>query len=241
MRRTGEGRRYVRIAMAAALLAASVLVIGRGLRSANAPAALPLSAPPEASSMAGATGVLRPVPLRDVSLAAPSRDAIAYRGEPPTPVSSRTLREFYAARAYPGAPPAIPHPVADPLASGGAACLTCHGDGGWVPARQAYAPVTPHPELVNCTGCHVPGSNTPPFRRTTFEPASPPQVRRVAVPNEAPPMPHGLEMRRDCLACHAGPAAVREIRVSHPEFRNCLKCHAAAPAGPASAARARRP
>jgi cytochrome c-type protein NapB len=240
MRPPGESYRYARIAMAAALLAASVLVVGRGLRSANEPAALPPTATPDAPSLPGSTGMFRPVPLREAGLAAPSREAIEYRGEPPTPASSRTLREFYAARAYPGAPPAIPHPVADPAAYGGAACLTCHGDGGWVPSLNAYTPVTPHPALVNCGGCHVAGSKAPVFRRNTFEPAAPALVRRAAA-GEPPPLPHGLQMRGDCLACHAGPAAVKEIRVSHPELGRCLECHVAAAASSAPAAGGRRP
>ena len=39
-------------------------------------------------------------------------------------------------------------------------------------------------------------------------------------------MPHSLQNRENCLACHAGPAAPIEIKVSHPERSNCRQCHA---------------
>jgi len=47
-------------------------------------------------------------------------------------------------RAYPGAPPVIPHRVwmrED--------CLACHGERGYAGIR------TPHPERVNCRQCHI--------------------------------------------------------------------------------------
>ena len=48
-------------------------------------------------------------------------------------------------RAYPGAPPTMPHPRA-----GREACLSCHGQNGGSPVR------TPHPERVACLKCHAP-------------------------------------------------------------------------------------
>lgn len=47
-------------------------------------------------------------------------------------------------RAYPGAPPTMPHPR-----NGREGCLGCHGQGGGSPMR------TPHPERVVCLQCHV--------------------------------------------------------------------------------------
>ncbi len=206
--------RYGRIVIASALMVAAVFVIGRGLRDANATADLPQSGDHRILSMS-----------TDASGFTLERQARIYRSAPPTPVSGRTLEGFYARRAYPGAPPAIPHRLADPAAFGGRACLSCHGDGGWVPTLSAYAPVTPHPELVNCLQCHVPSSDGGVFVRTTFDPAPPPILRGAALPGSPPPIPHELQMRDNCLACHAGPAAVREIRVTHPERVNCRQCH----------------
>lgn len=50
-------------------------------------------------------------------------------------------------RAYPGAPPTIPHPL-----NGRETCLGCHGDMGGSPIR------TPHADRVSCRQCHVAGS-----------------------------------------------------------------------------------
>ena len=44
-------------------------------------------------------------------------------------------------------------------------------------------------------------------------------------------IPHDLQLRGNCLACHAGPAAVEEIRTAHPERTNCRQCHLTAPPG----------
>lgn len=32
-------------------------------------------------------------------------------------------------------------------------------------------------------------------------------------------------MRENCVSCHAGPSAPKEIRVTHPERVNCRQCH----------------
>jgi hypothetical protein len=43
---------------------------------------------------------------------------------------------------------------------------------------------------------------------------------------EGPPLiPHDLEQRGNCLACHGGPSAVIEIRTTHPERASCRQCH----------------
>jgi cytochrome c-type protein NapB len=144
---------------------------------------------------------------------------------PVEPDSRRRLSGFYARRAYPGAPPVIPHHVEDAQA-GGKACLACHADGGWAPKFGAYAPVVPHPELVSCRQCHVPERTKSVFRATAWTPAAPPGVRRAALPGSPPPIPHALQMRENCRACHGGPGAVAEIRTSHPTRVNCRQCHA---------------
>jgi cytochrome c-type protein NapB len=160
----------------------------------------------------------------------------------------RTLRTYRVLRAYPGAPPRIPHGfTADEFRTG--ACRTCHERGGFSPRFGAYVPVTPHPEMTACLQCHVgndavtgvplPGAE-PSTRclqchtkdprlirdvRSTY-PAAEWPVLAPNTPNRPPPViPHTLEWRGNCLACHSGPAAVAEIRTPHPERINCRQCH----------------
>ena len=61
-------------------------------------------------------------------------------------------------RAYAGAPPTVPHPLA-----GRNNCLGCHGDGGGSPIT------TPHADRVNCSQCHVPQAVSAEWRGNTFE------------------------------------------------------------------------
>lgn len=154
-------------------------------------------------------------------------------GDPPRPPrelpgmddrSARTLAEAYERRAFPGAPPSIPHPVAAELATG-ELCLSCHGQGGWTPKFEAYAPVTPHPQLGACQQCHVATKVSDTFRASTFEAPSPPALGQAALPTSPPPVPHELRMRESCASCHAGPSAPPEIRTDHPERVGCLQCH----------------
>ena len=51
------------------------------------------------------------------------------------------------------------------------------------------------------------------FRGTTFTRMPAPEIDGAALPGSPPPIPHDLQMRSNCLACHAGPAAVREVRI----------------------------
>ncbi len=136
----------------------------------------------------------------------------------------RTLQEFYSRRAYAGAPPIIPHAVEnDGLISDG--CLNCHQEGGYVPEYNAYTPITPHPEMGNCRQCHVLQVSAGLFVETEWtQPDLPPRGRQ-AIPGGPLEIPHSLQFRENCLACHAGPQAIIEIRSSHPERTNCLQCH----------------
>ncbi len=136
----------------------------------------------------------------------------------------RTLAEFYKRRAYPGAPPFIPHPVSkDGVIAD--SCLTCHENGGYVQSYNAYAPLSPHPEKENCRQCHVPLVEEKLFVKSDWEHPKPPMRKVTALAGSPPRMPHGLQLRENCLSCHGGPAAVEEIRVSHPERENCMQCH----------------
>ncbi len=136
----------------------------------------------------------------------------------------RTLREFYSRRAYPGAPPVIAHDVQfDGVINDD--CLSCHKDGGFVPEYNAYTPVTPHPEMGNCRQCHVAQTDDGLFKETEWADSMLPKRGRQAIPGGPLQIPHPLQFRENCLACHAGPQAVVEIRTSHPERENCQQCH----------------
>ncbi len=136
----------------------------------------------------------------------------------------RTLAGFRILRAYPGAPPRVPHPVSDEEQMQGG-CGACHTRGGWVQEWSAYAPVTPHPELTSCLQCHVPGTGSAPFAASDWRTTEWPEMGARAMAESPPRVPHPLQMRENCLACHAGPGAVREIRTTHPERTACLQCH----------------
>lgn len=164
------------------------------------------------------------------------------------PAHPRTLATWRALRAYPGAPPRIPHGLSASEYREGA-CQACHEKGGFSVRFNAYVPVTPHPELGQCMQCHLgdaklmgvplPGTEpsascgqchtaggvraagSSPLSRTTAWPSVP----AVTPGRTPPPIPHDSPMRVNCLACHAGPAAVAELRTAHPERANCRQCH----------------
>ena len=160
----------------------------------------------------------------------------------------RTLATYRTLRAYPGAPPRIPHGLT-PLETLKGGCNTCHERGGYSQRFGAYVPITPHPDMGACLQCHVGDVNlmsTPlpgldPSARcrqchaagallwrdssTRWRPLPWPQLATVARGVTPPPIPHGLELRGNCLSCHSAPAGVEEIRTSHPERANCRQCH----------------
>lgn len=161
----------------------------------------------------------------------------------------RRLATVRFLRSYPGAPPRIPHNLeAGEFLT--LSCKTCHERGGYSQRFAAYVPLTPHPERGICLQCHVgvdsvigvAAPSPDPNRRcslchgleggaprasasltwpTTVWPALP-SLSRGESP---PPIPHDLQFRENCLTCHAGPAAVDEIRTTHPGQANCRQCH----------------
>lgn len=146
---------------------------------------------------------------------------------PPDGLSNSDKRDidtYYERRAYPGAPPYIPHEVKPDMQREGS-CLACHRHGGYSPEFNAFAPATPHPQLSSCQQCHVTRETSDLFRGTTFEAAGKPELEQRALPGSPNPVPHGLQMRENCAACHAGPTAPAEIRTDHPERPGCLQCH----------------
>lgn len=126
-------------------------------------------------------------------------------------------------RAFDGSPPVIPHQ------SLGAKCEVCHTEKGSAVPGMAFAPANPHGNvgsLQNCRQCHLFQQADDLFAETEFQPLP---VKMEAgsrlFPGAPPTIPHSLQMRNNCLACHAGPTARPEIRCSHPERTNCVQCH----------------
>jgi len=164
----------------------------------------------------------------------------------------RTLQTFRYLRAYPGAPPRIPHGLT-PTEFRTGACKTCHERGGYSARFAAYVPVTPHPDRGTCLQCHVGDDAVAGISRPSSDPNSRcplchgsggtprayanttldwrtiawPQLPRRTPDRSPPSIPHDLQSRGNCLPCHAGPAAVAEIRTAHPERANCRQCHVA--------------
>jgi cytochrome c-type protein NapB len=137
--------------------------------------------------------------------------------------TERTLSEYYSRRQYPGSPPEIPHPLE---AHGiDLECLTCHANGGWTEPLKRITPLTPHPEQISCMQCHVWPVTDKLFREIDWKSVPPPRLGRAELPGAPVPIPHDLQMRGNCIACHVGPGTVTAIRVEHPSRGNCRQCH----------------
>lgn len=162
---------------------------------------------------------------------------------------ARSLDMYRRLRAYPGAPPRIPHGLTEEEYRR-SSCNPCHLRGGWVARFGTYAPVTPHPEYASCLQCHVPQDglvgrahpitdnstvcaqchidpDAPPetFVELDWEPAAWPATNVQAMPESPHRIPHDFQTRSNCLSCHSGPGAVTELRTDHPERVNCRQCH----------------
>ncbi|WP_298900467.1 nitrate reductase cytochrome c-type subunit [uncultured Psychroserpens sp.] len=167
-----------------------------------------------------------PVVASEMGVFERSKYALDYANMPIDEAHQRSLKTYYENRAFYGAPPSIPHEVEDDRNMGENSCLKCHGNGGFTEKFKAYAPVTPHPEMVNCRQCHVPQKTQILFKETQFMRGTVPSAgTNNALEGSPPVIPHQLQMRENCLSCHAGPSAPKEIRVTHPERINCRQCH----------------
>ena len=144
----------------------------------------------------------------------------------PQAAVARSTGERATTRAYDGAPPTIPHDAAV------GSCVTCHDQDGSQIDGVGVAPASPHGEgaaagaMQRCRQCHVPVETVALFVASRFTglPQGPWKGGR-ATPGAPPTIPHPLQLRENCLACHAGPAARAEIRTSHPERVRCRQCH----------------
>ncbi len=134
--------------------------------------------------------------------------------------------EYYKRRAYHGAPPRIPHALNTKKGIGSGDCLKCHEHGGYAAKFEAYAPVTPHPDFLNCRQCHVPILTEKSFTKgSSFVGRKHPTLQNRALVSSPPTIPHDLQNRTDCLSCHGGAGGMSSIRVSHPYRANCVQCH----------------
>lgn len=160
-------------------------------------------------------------------LAALAADRPKY--EPGT-VQSAAARQAVRARraerrAFEGAPPVIPHPIAS---RDYPSCLACHRDGMRVFGRTA--PPVSHPEYTSCVQCHAPTQGPMEGRVPELAQGNVFQGYADATPGPrawdgAPPvMPHDDRMRERCSSCHGDFG--QGLRTSHPERGNCLQCHA---------------
>ncbi|MGE0552899.1 MAG: hypothetical protein AB7R55_05670 [Gemmatimonadales bacterium] len=235
------------LAGSAALVGAALMVGGR--RYADRPRA------EEAPPVARPVGATEPIAAEAGVFR--TRLAMLAIGDPATPRRSanpRTLHSFRLRRAFPGAPPRIPHGLTTEEYRT-VTCNSCHRRGGFSPRFGAYVPVTPHPEWDACLQCHVgddeitgvvlPSHDPNTICRQCHDPTSLaetitapewltsvwPQIRGSVVDGPPPPIPHDLATRNNCLACHAGPGAVAELRTSHPERADCRQCHLASSDG----------
>jgi nitrate reductase (cytochrome), electron transfer subunit len=231
-------RRLVAIALAVVVMAGSVFLLdtARARPAEDAAATVGLY-----------TGA--PIPAEaDVFRLQPGDLAVGGGEAPRGGSRARTLAAFRGLRAYPGAPPRIPHPLS-PEEFRAMTCNSCHESGGYAARFGAYAPVTPHPEMRNCLQCHAADDGSvglavqgrllsgeshdtraqrpaaANFAVLDWKTTGWPETNLRAMHGSPPAIPHSLEMRGNCLACHAGPSAVAEIRTSHPERANCRQCH----------------
>ncbi len=139
--------------------------------------------------------------------------------------TGRTLDEYYSRRQYPGSPPFISH-VVEKNDETSKSCLACHAKGGWSAELKRNTPLAPHPVIqVSCRQCHVPMNAEELFVENLWESVAPPKLGWSYLPGSPPPVPHLLQDRGNCIACHVGPGAVIEIRVEHPIRGNCRQCH----------------
>jgi cytochrome c-type protein NapB len=137
----------------------------------------------------------------------------------------RTLATYYERRQYPGAPPIIPHKIETSFSGKADNCLSCHEKGGHDAQLGKSVPVTPHPEKEACRQCHVPSKNVKLFVGHEWFSIKKPRLGQSFLPGSPPPIPHSIQMRDNCIACHTGEGAVVQLRVEHPSRGNCRQCH----------------
>jgi cytochrome c-type protein NapB len=172
------------------------------------------------------------------------------------PAHVRSIDMYRRLRAFPGAPPRIPHGLTTEEFQT-QSCNVCHQRGGWVARFATYAPVSPHSDYVACLQCHAPRDElvgrplrdadtgevctqchvnpdaaSPSFVALDWQAPVWPATDVQALEGSPHVIPHTVESRGNCLSCHSGPGAVVELRTDHPERVNCRQCHVPAPGAP---------
>ena len=130
--------------------------------------------------------------------------------------------QFATADANPPAQKPIPHPVL-----GREMCVVCHATG--VGGATKFPP--DHAGRTNemCQGCHKLAAS--PQTGPTATPR--PGAGATRVPGTTPTIPHALQNRDNCLACHqAGIGGASRVQSSHAGRTNttCRTCHQSASA-----------
>lgn len=198
------------------------------LAAAAAGAALACLAIPALRAPGVVEPPLPPLPYR---LSNPSPSIIPEDRANPGPVADkfasrvRSLDERATLRAYDGAPPVIPHPIADMNIH---TCRACHAEG--LRAGGLTARMVSHTYLPNCTQCHVEAAG--PFLdprdsqpHNTFVGTRPSGYGSTRAWSGAPPiMPHTTFMRNNCVSCH-GEHGYDGWRPDHLSRTNCVQCH----------------
>ncbi len=145
------------------------------------------------------------------------------KAEPASNEREAAIKARAERRAYDGAPPTIPHEI-DQMSTED--CFDCHESGEEV--DDVIAPIMPHAYYTNCTQCHI--STAP--REGVAVPEVENGFRGVmssgpgdrAWKGAPPTVPHAIDMRIHCLACH-GPKGKPGLRTPHPDRPNCVQCH----------------
>lgn len=137
---------------------------------------------------------------------------------------ARSIEQRASLRAYEGAPPVIPHPIADLNIQ---TCRSCHALG--LVTGDKVAHMVSHTYLVNCTQCHV-ESQSPMLADDEWIANSFRGLRLSGYGGTrawagAPPvMPHTTFMRTNCVSCH-GEHGYDGWRPDHLSRTNCVQCH----------------
>ncbi|MGD9688247.1 MAG: hypothetical protein AB7K52_05265 [Phycisphaerales bacterium] len=139
----------------------------------------------------------------------------------------RAMGQRAALRAFEGAPPTIPHPIADLNIQ---TCRACHALG--LTTGDKVARMVSHTYLTNCTQCHVEAAaevhGADLSAGNTFVGFRPGGYGGTRAWAGAPPvMPHATFMRTNCVSCH-GEHGYDGWRPDHLSRTNCVQCHAPA-------------
>lgn len=138
----------------------------------------------------------------------------------------KSIEARAALRAFEGAPPVVPHPIADINVQ---TCRACHALG--LRTGDKTARMASHTYLVNCMQCHVerPADATDDSApSTSFVGLRASGYGGTRAWSGAPPMmPHTVFMRTNCVSCH-GEHGYDGWRPDHLSRTNCMQCHAPA-------------